>query len=1135
MGRKRKASQQAGGYDLSEFIYVDTYAEDPATGNRTQWNRVKVTDVHDFQAQKANFNVFATVNLWRIPAPMEDEVMFMPLYFDLDCDQGIFKLLQAGRITLDQIMPHLPKALAIALDQWKNMDIDPSTEQIFTIRALAGDTFDKRDSDQIESNPKLKALVASTQAVPVLKDLRWYGNLTVSQSDAIKLREFFIRTMGLKAEDVRFWFSGRKGYHVMVSARALGVEPRSDLYMVFKHIALQLRELLGLEALDIGSIYSKRRMLRLVNSIHQKSKLFKVELSPDEVGHPITHHIGIASQPRTPLYPSDSLQVVEGARTWYLHEVQDYEEVARQRSTKVALTTSIADHFRSEGDETVLAADPTEIIESWPVCVADILENSIKKGSDRNKATMALASFLKDMGYSQETAEAVLLDWVMRIPGTLTSSDPTTRKASTRTCVSTVYESDQYHFGCRFMWALNGEREGRKVEKVACAGKTCPCHPEHATNEDGAIPVHLADAANAELTRKQITTKVLVSGKLDTPFIVPKEVRYFCAYETGHETCPKRDMCPVGEAGGILDRTFTAEHPLLIEVTNVNQQMANSIIRNWSGAPNCKTVDVEIVSRQNVEELLVVPMAERVRAVNTGTEEAPKWQELDENQKPYVARKVYTVGQTVEANQYYQLTGYVFPHPKNMMGTVLADLHEPLQDNVAQFKLTPEIQQALSIFQVQKGETLDDRIDVILDDLTENVTFVWERDAALLALLLTYHSVLSFDFQGLRVKRGWLESILVGDSGQAKSQLADNMMEFIGLGEGVSGESASRTGLVYRLEQIGERWFINWGKYPLNDRKLLKIDELAEMSAEDLGRMTESRSTGVLKVDRVINAETNARTRLFLMTNPRDKRPLREFTYGVEALKTVFDAPADIRRLDLAVFMASGDVPQEVLNRKIPPPENRTSLISSETIKNSVLWAWSRRADHVNITEPAVDLILAEAGRLADKYGHAQNIPLCEPADLRIKLARMAVAAAALVHSTDKTHEQVIVTADHVRYVVEFLELIYDAKNCRLDSYSAMAKEESELTEEEAATITKEIQQFDFTAAGGQGKEILRLFRRNDILKASDITDMTGFERQEVTQVIGILSKHQLVRKTRYGLRKLAKFLIYLDKYAPAE
>jgi hypothetical protein len=103
----------------------------------------------------------------------------------------------------------------------------------------------------------------------------------------------------------------------------------------------------------------------------------------------------------------------------------------------------------------------------------------------------------------------------------------------------------------------------------------------------------------------------------------------------------------------------------------------------------------------------------------------------------------------------------------------------------------------------------------------------------------------------------------------------------------------------------------------------------------------------------------------------------------------------------------------------------------------------------------ATDLILSEATRMGRRYHPA--IPLVEPADQRLKLARLAAACAARVHSTDPTGEQVIVKQEHVAFVVGFLERVYNGRSMAYGEYSDQQRGQEELDPDSEEAIRRVI------------------------------------------------------------------------------
>lgn len=408
-------------------------------------------------------------------------------------------------------------------------------------------------------------------------------------------------------------------------------------------------------------------------------------------------------------------------------------------------------------------------------------------------------------------------------------------------------------------------------------------------------------------------------------------------------------------------------------MTETGDDNIKGILREISGIPSCGKYDTSIVETINVDELLVIPMAEEdgVKEDDTGS---------------YVLRKIYAIGgMKIETNKYYEISGYMYPHPKNQESTILVTNATPLQDVVESFSLTEEVWEELDSLRPESMtvENIVSKLGTILNDLTYNVTHIVERDEVLLGLLLVYHSILRFrvpwDTDPIR---GWVELKIVGDTGTGKSALVEKMMKYIGLGNRVNAESTSRTGLTYKMEQ-GNRgsWYIVWGAWPLADKELIWVDEDTGIEKDEYGEMTLARSDGKLEVKRAVTAETPCRVRAILSGNaPKGKR-LSDYAQGAESLKDVFNNE-DIRRFDFAIFMRSTDVDPEKYNRSLP---SFPRTMSDDALKNNVLFAWSRTPEQVVFLPDTVDAILETATKLSKVYGNATDIPLVSPSDQRNK------------------------------------------------------------------------------------------------------------------------------------------------------
>jgi len=115
-----------------------------------------------------------------------------------------------------------------------------------------------------------------------------HEDIGMARGAALALARCLKAGLGIQDEAVLVYFSGMKGFHVMVDARAFGgLEPSRDLHLVLDAVRRSLARLakLGPECIDF-SIRDKLRLWRLPNTQHEVSGLFKVRLTGQELLKP---------------------------------------------------------------------------------------------------------------------------------------------------------------------------------------------------------------------------------------------------------------------------------------------------------------------------------------------------------------------------------------------------------------------------------------------------------------------------------------------------------------------------------------------------------------------------------------------------------------------------------------------------------------------------------------------------------------------------------------------------------------------------------------------------------------------------------------------------------------------------------
>jgi len=603
------------------------------------------------------------------------------------------------------------------------------------------------------------------------------------------------------------------------------------------------------------------------------------------------------------------------------------------------------------------------------------------------------------------------------------------------------------------------------------------------------MKVQLADTSKAVNSGKHLTTQVMVTGKGSVPFIIPKKIGFSCEDISPGNRCA---LCRFADSRcGEVE--ISAKSRNILEILGKADSTVAKSLKKWMGT--CDDCHIEVVTTQNVEELRVSPN------VSTFLPNAE-----------YVSRECYYLGHGLRPNRPYEVSCYVYPSPVDQRAVLVADKAEPLRDQIEEFDFDA-IKDQLEIFRGSPYEIFQQ----VYDDFASNVHRIVGRYALQVAFDLCFHSVIQFNFQNVLLRKGWVEGFILGDSGQGKTEMSLCLLDCYHLGDRVQGEGSSTAGLIGGLEKLGDRWILIWGRIPQMDRRLLIIDEFSGVSEDDIAKMSDIRSTGIAEITKIRTERASARTRLIMMSNTRDGQPLGAYNTGVEAIRSVFAHAEDIRRLEFAICVATGEVTTDELNAV---PESVPSRFSADACRNLILWAWSRTPEDVVFTDDVEELILRESVTLSEKY--SASIPLVEPADMRLKLARLAVSCACRCFSSDEDGK-VIVKEEHVRFVIDFLKSCYDSPYMSYDLYSDRADKESVFVDGEFERAMGELYKLP-----NWREAIVVLGSLGNPFRGYEIAEQLGIDSWEVKEVIHFLSKYRMIQTLPAGYRKLAKLNVFL-------
>lgn len=252
-------------------------------------------------------------------------------------------------------------------------------------------------------------------------------NISLAKEDLLYSIWFFHLKMGfnLPMESFHIYFSGKKGFHLIIPAEYFGYYPDNKLDEYFKWIANEVNHRSPNKTLDLG-IYERRRLFRLENSIHQSTGLHKIPLHYDELINLSVEEVEeLAKSPRFIDYPE--IEFRQQTKKEWDYYIDDYKTFRRMQKEKIGNS-------------------PTIIKGIVPKEVQDIIDRGPVKGL-RNETLAALTSFYKNQGYTRDEILDLLLTW----------NDGSTTDREVKTTMDSILKKDLNYGLQRFKSLAEGE------------------------------------------------------------------------------------------------------------------------------------------------------------------------------------------------------------------------------------------------------------------------------------------------------------------------------------------------------------------------------------------------------------------------------------------------------------------------------------------------------------------------------------------------------------------------------------------------------------------------------------------------------------------------------------------------------
>jgi hypothetical protein len=592
--------------------------------------------------------------------------------------------------------------------------------------------------------------------------------------------------------------------------------------------------------------------------------------------------------------------------------------------------------------------------------------------------------------------------------------------------------------------------------------------------------VSILDAFDSQQVAKPVRLQLTIKGKKEPGYSVPGTAELECSQDAG----TKCDHCPLRARNGHDKFTIPPSEPAILQMMESSKLQLNDIIREMYGAPKCSKLKIYPNGQQAVEVLYARPSLDHheaglgdyknIKLTNVGTHSTP-------------------------SNSTVVVEGALHPNPRNQQNEFLSWQVERMTTSVDAFHATSKELGYLTRFQPDASQEPLDKLRHIADQMARNVTKIYGRPEMHMLMELVWHSALEFNFRDEVISRGWIDGLVLGDTRTGKSEAAARLARHYQAGELVNCEAASFAGVVGGLQQFGSgrEWAVTWGAIPINDRRLVILDEVSGLPPEAISQMSDIRSSGIAKITKIQQEVTLARTRLLWLSNPRQAR-MGNFTWGVQAIRPLIGNNEDIARFDIVCALAVDDVRAEEINRAHKP--GRMSY-HPDACAVLVRWAWTRTRDHISWAPGAEQTVYDAALDLSRRY--VEDPPLLQAANARVKVARIAIAIAMRLYSTPDG-EIVVVRKEHVAAAVQLIDLLYSMPTLGYRARSQELLADAELARKNMGSTKKYLK-------GRKG--LPKFLRSNSSFKRQDLEEVLNISREESNAIINSLWERRMIRK----------------------
>lgn len=602
--------------------------------------------------------------------------------------------------------------------------------------------------------------------------------------------------------------------------------------------------------------------------------------------------------------------------------------------------------------------------------------------------------------------------------------------------------------------------------------------------------------ASQNYTNKIVQSNIQVVATSETAFRCPSEI-----IGTKKKNVNEGDMVGGEIATWRLENKNCGDILYLVDSGLKEGQIIDNIRKSLLKKPSDRNINIDVKKETTVYKLSVTDLYETV--------------DKDVQPMEYTA---YSLGIKLESGKKYFITYKLVPHPYKgqQLMMIIVDAKQA-SDSLSNFKITPEVVQNL-----QKIQTLAPTVKEKVKKLVEmNKAFIgYDGIDKLIEIIdLSFNTPLRFNFGRMNNIRGYLDTLIVGESRTGKSSTADALRKLYGLGTftSLAGNSATIAGLIGGSSKgpTGNMQ-TRAGVIPQNHTGLIIFEEFGKSNKDVLKELTDIRSSNEVRIARVSGTTTlPALVRMIALTNTKTNgeiKSIASYPNGISIVTELVNTAEDIARYDIILVLS------ETGMSDIDPLWEPITPLPEQCYKDRIRWIWTRTPEQIIKTPELEKYIIEKSNELNKRY--PSHIKLFGTEAWK-KISRVAQAVAGYVVSASEDYENIIVTKECVDYAVNLLIELYDNDVFKFKEYVDMEQRYRSTNQEAIASLQNIYNKYPgLVLQLEQSVEITRMM----------LESTTGLEAQDIRKGLQLLTRSYFIKVDNATIKPTERFRLTINQ-----